>query len=236
MVLMTPLASATLLVGFHNFSETKTNDFPDPADIQVGFTGSVVKNTNSVNLNGSNDATWGNDAVTTPVPSINDGYLVDGNTLGNVYNAVRVDYNGDANWTLQSLLFDAASLGSGKTGYLSYKVLTGVNEGTTVDLGTVALRQITAGNLGSTVSSGYFGNYIVSLLSFNIVMNFDGSGDSTIEFRFNVGDGTTPGYIDNVALIANLTPVPETGSLAALGCLVGSGAFLRSRRRGARMA
>jgi autotransporter-associated beta strand protein len=32
--------------------------------------------------------------------------------------------------------------------------------------------------------------------------------------------------------LSNLTAVPEPGSLLALGCLVGSGAFLRTRRRG----
>ena len=36
-------------------------------------------------------------------------------------------------------------------------------------------------------------------------------------------------FLDNVTL--NLTAVPEPGSLLALGCLIGSGAFLRSRRR-----
>jgi len=31
--------------------------------------------------------------------------------------------------------------------------------------------------------------------------------------------------------LSNLTSIPEPGSLLALGCLVGSGAFLRTRRR-----
>ena len=33
--------------------------------------------------------------------------------------------------------------------------------------------------------------------------------------------------------LSNLTAVPEPGSLFAIGCLIGSGALLRSRRRAA---
>ena len=44
------------------------------------------------------------------------------------------------------------------------------------------------------------------------------------------GDGQQTMF-DNVQLNAQLTAVPEPGSLLALGCLIGSGALLRSRRR-----
>ena len=53
----------------------------------------------------------------------------------------------------------------------------------------------------------------------------------TINFKFTWASGDAM-RIDNIGLVA----LPEPGSMLALGCLVGSGAFLRIRRRGARNA
>ena len=49
----------------------------------------------------------------------------------------------------------------------------------------------------------------------------------TILFKFTPDEASGTILFDNLAL----TAIPEPGSLVALGCLVGSGAFLRRRRR-----
>jgi hypothetical protein len=48
----------------------------------------------------------------------------------------------------------------------------------------------------------------------------------TINFIFT----STNARIDNIA-VTGISAIPEVGSLLALGCLVGSGTLLRSRRR-----
>jgi hypothetical protein len=62
--------------------------------------------------------------------------------------------------------------------------------------------------------------------------------NSTRYFDFERTNQGLDVRLDNIAfegLKGDLTAVPEPGSLVALGCLVGSGAFLRSRRRNVRL-
>ena len=229
--------AATLLVGFHQFDATANSESPHSIDTTAGFTGSAFKPTNSVTPGGSKDATWGNDSALTPAPGVGDGYLVDNSsktgTAGLIH--IRVDYNGSDSWALKSLLFDAANASSGRSATISAIVTNDDSTTTVISLGTQALKQITPTGLaaGAGVPANNFGSYILDLTSFNLIMNAvgDGSGAATIDFRFDVGNSINTGYLDNVALTANLIPVPEPGSLLALGCVIGSGAFLRMRRR-----
>ena len=64
-------------------------------------------------------------------------------------------------------------------------------------------------------------------VSYTLTDTIGTSGNLSIEFS------TVSGrlWLDNVSNVSELTSVPEPGSLLALGCLIGSGALLRSRRR-----
>ena len=84
-------------------------------------------------------------------------------------------------------------------------------------------------NYTGTLSSGFFDlaeNATVTVGSNTWKINY-GAASGGINFA---GDFVGSKFI-NLSSIGALTAVPEPGSLLALGCLVGSGAFLRNRRR-----
>ncbi len=104
----------------------------------------------------------------------------------------------------------------------------------TLAIGTHTFTAVTSGgfvDITSTISN--LANY-----SGAGTIDFDLSSDFGIVTR-TVGGGSNIGYTTNAVGSASgslgiryhFTPVPEPGSLLALGCLVGSGAFLRTRRR-----
>ena len=65
-------------------------------------------------------------------------------------------------------------------------------------------------------------------VSYTLTDTIGTSGNLSIEFS-NVSGRL---WLDNVSNVtSDFTSVPEPGSLLALGCLIGSGALLRSRRR-----
>ena len=71
--------------------------------------------------------------------------------------------------------------------------------------------------------------------SFTMTQTISNTGDLSLGFysttpREEWGDPHS--WLDNVSNVtSDITSVPEPGSLLALGCLIGSGALLRSRRR-----
>jgi len=65
------------------------------------------------------------------------------------------------------------------------------------------------------------------LNSFDIAPHISAGGGASVSFT-TVATGSASG---SLGIRYHFTPVPEPGSLLALGCLVGSGAFLRTRRR-----
>ena len=93
---------------------------------------------------------------------------------------------------------------------------------------TLSLIQYT----GSVLGDGrfFFGE---TALTEGTVFN-DGLNNWKISFASETGglNFATPIPGSHFITLSNLTAIPEPGSLLGLGCLVGSGAFLRSRRRG----
>lgn len=83
----------------------------------------------------------------------------------------------------------------------------------------------TNGYSTDTVGSGYSADFT----DFDYLLGLVLGDQQDISFRFTL-TGDTEMRLDNIA-VTGFTAIPEPGSLLALGCLVGSGAFLRTRRR-----
>ena len=80
---------------------------------------------------------------------------------------------------------------------------------------------------GSKIGDSY-GSIVKGWVSQTDVLTLT-AGPHTFMLKHNTPSKGDVISLDKVAL--NLTAVPEPGSLLALGCLIGSGALLRSRRR-----
>lgn len=202
-----PMASATLLVGFYDFNN---NTVAENANYQLGgFSGTVTKNGEaSVNNGGSNDGTYGAVTFAANNPTTNDGYARS-LSLGDPVFTITKTSSGTT--PLAALLFDAANQAGGGVINVSYRT----DAGAFTPLGTATSLPV-AGPAGTSTN---YGDYFLSLVGFSL------SGiNSFIEFKF---DGSPNGRVDNIAI----TAIPEPGSMLALGCLACSGAFLRSRRQ-----
>lgn len=212
------IASASLLVGFHNFDGTATTETVGPSQTALpsgannyasaGFLGTLTKNGEvSVNGGGSNDGTYGDRNFGLANPTNADGY---GRSLGGGDPIFKVTNLSGSAVTLSSLLFDAATQAGGGTIKVTYVMSTGESGNFTTNKPLP-----TAGGSGSNIN---FEDFAVSLAGWVL------GDEEWIEFKF---DGSPNGRIDNLAL----TAIPEPGSMLGLGCVVGAGAFLRSRRR-----
>ena len=93
---------------------------------------------------------------------------------------------------------------------------------------TLSMIQYTGALLG--VDRFFYG---ATLLTEGTVFN-DGHNNWKISYVAETGglNFATPIPGSHFITLSNLTAVPEPGSMLAIGCLVGSGAFLRSRRQG----
>ena len=206
-IFATQNASATLLVGFHDGST--------PTNMDAGLAGFSGVISTSSNLSGwnSTDGSYGPDGGLTGAPTdTGNSFGFGGAGIKSITMAVTNSTGSD--YTLDRLLFDFTNDNSYPTSYaVSYSVSAGPS---------VAL-------IGSTASAGIssVGNNLnwtdVASGLIGITLN----NASTITFKF---DTTNGGALDNIAL-TGLSAIPEPASLLALGCLMGSGAFLRQRRR-----
>lgn len=214
-IFATQNASATLLVGFHDFDGTVADESADYA--LAGFSGTVVKNGEvSVTGGGSNDGYYGNTVspgFTGLNPGINDGYL---RSLSTGDPVVQLTNSSAGAYSLSSLLFDAANQGGGAEVTVTYRLGT---SGTWLSLFTTPAVPDSG---GSGVSTNY-GDYLMNLVGLGVTL----MNGQSIQFKF---DGNANGRIDNIAL-TGLSAIPEPASLLALGCLLGSGVFMRQRRR-----
>jgi hypothetical protein len=214
-IFATPNASASfLLVGFHDFDRTAADESADYA--LAGFSGTVMKNGDtSIAGGGSNDGYYGNTVsrgFTGLNPGINDGYLRSYDDADPVFRFTNVSFD---SISLASLLFDTASPGG-----LSFQVdyRTTASPVTWTSLYNTGSTSSIAGGAGASAN---YNDFAASLVGISLLTG------KWIEFRFDVSQN---GRIDNIAL-TSLTPIPEPASLLALGCLMGSGVFLRQRRR-----
>ena len=235
MLVVPQMSSAGLLVGFNDFD---TNADPESQDETVSpLSGQVIKSVASFKgtATGSTDGRYGvnrqSDAPPLSNVANNNGYLNLGVTpVGGGSGSIRFAITNSSTdvYTLTFLRFDLVTTTIGQ----GAKVTTG---GTALTIGTTPVVTGTIGaggyNLGAAeTSDDYFDitQPILLLIGANSTRYFDFE-------RTNQGLDVR---LDNIAfegVMGDLTAVPEPGSLVALGCLVGSGAFLRSRRRNVRL-
>lgn len=213
-IFATQNASATLLVGFHDFDSSLVTESADYA--LAGFSGTFVKNgVASVGGGGSNDRRYGNVSPGFPGqnPGINDGYLRSLNETDPVFRFTNAS---GGSVSLTSLLFDAASTGEGSAIKVDYRTtassVTWTSHYTTGPTPAIA---------GVSGASADYNDFAAGLVGITLLTG------EWIEFRF---EGAPNARLDNIAL-TGLSAIPEPASLLALGCLMGSGVFLRQRRR-----
>ena len=231
MLIVPSISSASVvLAGIHDFDGILNTEGHDYA--YSGFSGNVVETIASKDIYGSNDGRYGNQD-----PSAHENYIGKENDLayaGPVLGPIGGDgalvadmthpftfavTNGTP-WdvTLEALLFDAAkpSGALGRNIYVEY----GFDNSNWDYLGDTTFKAPTYTNVAIDYNEDVYA--LADVLT----------AGSTIYFRFTPTDGEM--RFDNIAL-TGISVIPEPGSLVALGCLVGSGAFLRTRRRNVRL-
>ena len=167
----------------------------------------------------------------------------------------HLDNQSGTTYILESLLFDSATTASitGAIGKIEYRINAAAYQGLLTDheynssdmgytditgsgTGFPALGEFrpgvkSYGNGGASTRVADVNNVKNSndYSDFDFLLNMILPTGSTIDFKMTLVSGADL-RVDNVA-ISGFTPVPEPGSLLALGCVIGSGAFLRMRRR-----
>ena len=216
------VASASLLVGFHSFTDTTGEGFLDSTADENPFNlQASIANTSTFGAstsNGSNDTFYGPDNGTgVSGAPVNNGRLEQAN--GTKFTVTNT--TGSA-FALTSLLFDAGiTSGNLPTGVttsslsLSYTIGTGPS-------------QSLANNASMSPVSGTAPNENYADFVFDLGNVLLGVGE-TITFSWVATNNTR---LDNIALIGTqLSAIPEPGSFIALGGLLGAGMFVRNRRR-----
>lgn len=201
-------SSATiLLAGFTDFDSSTLNEASDSAYTAPGFSGVVNKNGSpSQDARGSTSGTFGDSSI--PAPT-GDGYL----RMGTSGLGFSVTNSTGSSVPLVAFLFDAASASGSSTFSVSYNFVGSTDPD--IVLGSETASAVS----GPSNSAAPYGGF-----SFNLPgVMLDSL--STIVFTFTSTSSDI--RIDNVGLLA----IPEPSSMLALGCLVGSGVFLRSRSR-----
>ncbi|MCX6879931.1 MAG: PEP-CTERM sorting domain-containing protein [Verrucomicrobia bacterium] len=224
-VLVVPqLASATLLVGYANF--VSGGGDPNIAALSgsatesaVGVTGTYSGGGNLLLGSGLANPWWsdsGNYGADPAYPITSDTST----SLGtNGWLPVVFTVNASAGaYVLDTLIFEQTTGHSGGTSYVISYVTSNP-----AYFGTLATLTTTNSGNAAPASNNWEGE-VVSLADITGVFGVD---FDSIAFTISSPEGG----IDNLAL----TAIPEPGSLLALGCLLGSGAFLHNRRRGVRL-
>ncbi|MCX6868827.1 MAG: hypothetical protein NTV46_22015 [Verrucomicrobia bacterium] len=213
------VASATLLVGYSDFAFTSNID-NTPNESLSGFSGVLTKSSTLIDVSttgGSSDGFYGPDSTLGGGVAIGGGVPNPTNNgrIGGVAGVTLTVTNGTlAAYALESLLFDGRR--NGEANPTTYTVSWSSPGGSGSQGGMAAV------NGGGAPVTLPYDDFKVNLGS--IIL---GAGQSIV-FTWSATDVTS--RIDNIAL-TGLTAIPETASLLALGCLVASGALLRTRRR-----
>ena len=222
------IASASLLIGFHDFDGNGDQriESAHPADVAAGFSGQIFETETSSNLGGSTDVILGDSFYNMGAIALNDGYASIKTSASQGLTMTLTNSTG-LSYTLGQLYYDAVgSANSGSKGIdVSYLKSGGVLTALTSDRG---MRLIT------TPEDDYrdYAKNIVNLLDQPVILG----ADETISFYFSIVGGLAEVRMDNLGIDGVLTAIPEPGSLLALGCVLGSGALLRTRRRTVRLA
>jgi len=160
----------------------------------------------ATSVGGSNDGFYGPDSLAAGGVPVNTGTTTNGRIDNANGTTLTVTNATSSSFVLTNLLFDAIRIGSTGTG--AFSVNWSAPGGTGSQSGTLSTP--------SPVNN--FNDYIVNLGGLLFAPS------DSIVFTWVISGGSE---LDNIALIG----IPEPGSLLALGCLVGSGLFLRSRSR-----
>lgn len=221
---VTQVTHGSVLLGFNSFSPdtidlgsgTDVDNTPDEA--VTGWSGSV---TSDLAINGgSTDNYYGNDwdqpgighLIYGPPPTTGNGYVDNGNIT------VFAGTAGTAG-TIDALLFDAVSTGAATTFNVSWNFWTDNTKTTPIvgGSGTSSTYSLVAGTTVNADSN--YKDFALNLGSFFLPVG------GYFEIAWDRLTGQSSFKMDNIAL------VPEPGSMLGLGCLVGFGTLLRSRRR-----
>lgn len=212
-----PLVGLTVIAGWYQFINADAGN--ENADYAGGLvSGVVTKGYQSANpvspLVGSTDTYYGNaqdsgysESFHVPTMGVQNGSL----ELGPLTTTFSLTNITAQTISIDYLLFDMKRANTGIVPLvdISYKI----EAGSTIPVVT----GITPVATGHDYSD--FG-YGLSALSLNI--------GETVEFF--VTSSITGARMDNIGF-ASLTPIPEPGSLVALGCFLGSGLLIRRNRR-----
>lgn len=210
-----------VLLGFNSFVEDVAQTDTTADEAKTGWSGSV-SSAGFTDQGGSNDGYYGNDwdqpgighLIYSPAPTTNNGYV--DIASGSVFSGVA----GTAG-SIDALLFDAASVSLNKSIFnVSWTFWTDASKNVVAGSGNTSLAPLEVGPGVSGNATSDYKDFAVNLGSFFL------PAGGVFEIVWN-RVGTTPGNfkLDNIAL------VPEPGSMLGLGCLVGFGTLLRSRRR-----
>ena len=221
-VLAPQIASATLLVGFYNNDQVGTADSSKDAGL-TGFSGTISGPTMGLlpRSSGSGwnsaDGSYGPD--TSPglsgPPTADSGTSFGFGSANASYLQMTVTNSTGQSYTLDRLLFDITRDTNYPSNYgVTYTTSSNPTPVTVVSSGT----PIPAGNNATNNSLNWAD---VASNTLGVVL----AAGQSITFKWSTTGG---GGIDNVAL----TAIPETVNFLVLGCLVGCGTMLRSRRRG----
>lgn len=204
-----PSASASVLIaGFDSFVGSTANKGPEAAVTSFSGTGFLSGNP------ASSSGTFGGPSG--PAAGIDNGRYSLSTAAGTSLSPLTVTLNGSGDeYKLQSIVFDARvrNTNSGQVNVgvpsVDYTYTATIN-GSTVASGT------------GTVSDTSYSAFSIDLFGYTLLPT------DILAFTIAQVAGPAGGIVlDNVGLLA----VPEPSGVMALGMLVGSGAFLRNRRR-----
>ena len=178
-------------------------------------------------------------------------------TLGGTRALTGVEFNWTVNSTIDSATLKndnsgaVVLLGATFTRYFA-ATLGATNVKTYVDANFQVVTPPVSLNVGQSnvISNVAFPQYVSGFeaIDNSLLSSFNGGGSVSLaiddifgasSFAYSLTGSNTSQWTNTVtahstgslAVRYDFTPVPEPGSMLALGCLVGSGAFLRMRRR-----
>ena len=210
------ITHGSVLLGFNSFEETAPGIDTTADEAKTGWSGSLTADL--AVTGGSTDGFYGQDDETrnfghkiySAPPNSNNGYVDVGN---------QALFSGTAGTAglITALLFDAASTGPATAFNVNWAFWTDNTKSSPVINGGGVSSSLTLAAASAETSD--YKDFALDLGSFFL------PAGGYFEIVWNWTSGQKSFNIDNIAL------VPEPGSMLGLGCLVGFGTLLRSRRR-----